>query len=168
VHNSHQYITPILAALLTAEHRRLEAEVVRMHLANKNAWGKPGDGFVYKGEFYVPKGTPNGKRTILPLRDRLQSEMDDHITDRSIIENDGARIQQLLFKLLEPCGFTGHMDQDIRDAIPECIQDLLPEQIRQLERMRPPVSLLKHPRDFRFYEEVLPRIEFYSAARLLY
>lgn len=166
--NSHQYITPILAALFTAEHRRLETAMVRLHQANIRAWNQQGDGFIYMGEAFIPKGTPKGKRNNLPLHLDLWGEADAHLADRRIIENDGAQIQQLLFKLLEPCGYTGSMAQDVRDAIPECIIDIMHPDTRALSRMREPVALLNHPRDWKFYERVLPKLEFYSAARLLY
>lgn len=142
--------------------------MVALHASNKRAWSKPGDGFIYMGEGYVPKGTPNGKRTLLPLHLDLWDEASSHIQDRKVIENDGAQIQMLLFKLLEPCGYTGHLAQDVRDAIPECIIDVMHPDIRALRRTREPVSLLNHPRDWEFFNEVHPRIEFYSAARLLY
>lgn len=166
--NSHQYITPILAALFSAEQRRLEAAMVRFHEQNKKLWQKQGDGFVYAGEAFIPKGTPLGKRTKLPLHEDLWGEMSAHLKDRQTVENDGAEISQLLFKLLEPCGYTGSLDQDIRNAIPECIIDVMPDKIRKLDRICPPQQILNHPRDWRFFERVLPKLEFYATARMLY
>lgn len=166
--NSHQLIQAILAALFTAEHRRLEGELQRLHQANKNAWAKLADGFVFQGQFFIPKDVPNGPRTNLPLHERLWGEAKEFLADRKLIEDDGQNISQLMFKLLEPCGLTGHLDQDIRDAVPECIQDLLSEEIRALSRIRPAKEMLHHPRDWKLYDQVHPRIEFYSAARLLY
>lgn len=166
--NSYQYREMILSSLFVAEHRRLETELVRLHRANKAAWNKQGDGFIYRGEFYIPHGTPRGKRSNLPLHERLHGEGDSFVKDKEFIAADAALISQLLFKLLEPCGYTGQMDQDIRDALPECITDVLPDHVKKLSRMREPPFILNHPRDFRFYEEVLPKLEFYSAARLFY
>lgn len=166
--DSFKLITRILETLFKHEHARLERTVSHLHISNTQRWGKLGDGYSYQGIFFIPKGTPNGKRNILPLHIDLEPEAADHILDRQTIERDSSRIAQLLFKLYEPCGYTGHLEQDVRDATPDCILDVMSEDIRALKRMREPQSLLKHPRDWNLYNETLPRIEFYSAARLLY
>ncbi len=165
--NSHQWIEGILKKLYEAEHRRLQINVNKVVEANNTLYKVLADGFFYNGEFY---GTPvrmKGKRVSVPLHIDLFGQMDDHIHDANTLAEDGVKIRQLLFKLLEPCGNTGHMAQDIRDAVPDCIQDALPNEIRCLGRIRPNEQMVPLP-DMGFYREIMPKIEFYAAARMFY
>lgn len=162
--NSHHIIVDMLEMLFVAEHRRLDANLLKLHNANKSAWGKQGDGFIYQGVFFVPKGTPKGRRTNLPLHARLQGEGDAYMADQRVIEEDAKWISQLLFRLMDSC----HTGQDVRDAVPECISDTLPEVYRSLDRIRTPSYFILNEMDLKLYNRVLPRIEFYSATRLLY
>lgn len=167
--NTHSYITPILSSLFQAEHRRLDGTIKRLHLANKTAWGgKEGNGFIHQGEFYVPSGTPAAGRKFLPIHCDMLGEADEFVADKQKIGNDSQVISQLLFKLLEPCGICSDLNQDIRDAIPDCITDTLPPEVKALGRIRQPTFFLNHERDLRLYNQVIPTIEFYSIARLIY
>lgn len=168
--NIYPFIHTILQSLFSAEERRLKNFIFKMNERNSEALGENFDAFAYQGKVYRCT-TLLGRIRSPTLHESLQSDMDKYLVDAETIGNDKDAIKQLLFRLLEPSGFTGHFDQDVRDAIPECIIDTInshfPE-IASLPRMRPPAFNLKHPRDFHLYEKVLPKLEFYSAARLLY
>lgn len=164
MHNSHKYITYILSELFKAETRRLEKSTDRILESHQEITHQRLDGFMYQGKFYRHSNAAvgGGKRVSLHLD--LWSKMEQHLADEKQVSLDHASIHQILFKLIEPCFCL----QDIRDAIPDCIIDILPQEIRSLERRRNPEFFLNHERDFKHYAKVLPRIEFYSAARLLY
>lgn len=163
--NSHEYIRHIDSLLFTAEARRLEAAMVALHERNQTMRAQRADGFIYQGEFYVPQGTPNGNRTIIQLHPALMDEMDYHLSDRKTVETDQKKIGQVLFKLLHPCQTLQH----IRDALPECLTDTLPHGMAQLERFDQPAwTIVGDARSERQYLDMEPRIQFYSAARLLY
>ncbi len=167
MHNSFQIITPIIAKLFEAENRRLEANITKVVEANNEAHARLGNGFYYMGTAYSTKAFMRGKKAFLPLHESLEGRMSDHVSDAATLEHDSVQIRQLLFKMLEPCGYTGHLEQDIRDAVPDCIQDALPAEIQALGRVRPHAAMCPIT-DGQFYNEVMPRIEFYAAARLFY
>lgn len=168
--NIYPFIHTILQSLFSAEERRLKNFIFKMNERNNEALGQNFDAFAYQGKVYRCT-TLLGRVRSPTLHHSLQSDMDVYLIDAKAIEDDKEAIKQLLFRLLEPSGFTGHFDQDIRDAIPECVIDTInshfPE-IACLPRMRQPAFNLNHERDFKLYEKVLPKLEFYSAARLLY
>jgi len=165
MNNSYEYIRHIDDVLFTAEKRRLEVAMVSLHESNQRIRATRSDGFVYQGDFYVPLGTPNGNRTIIQLDPTLIPEMDYHLSDRKTVELDQKRIGQILFKLLHPCQTLQH----IRDTLPECLTDTLPHGMAQLERMdQPGWTIAGDARSLRQFADVEPKIQFYSAARLLY
>lgn len=160
--NSHQWITAILDTLFGAEARRLQKSVDALHDQNQEACRESLDGFMFQGKFYRHSASAagGGKRKTLHLS--LWPAMQAHLADEAQVELDKQKIRQVLFRLIEPC----HCLQHVRDAIPDCIADTLPPEISSLDRMGGPN--FQTLRDLRQYNAVLPRIEFYSAARLLY
>jgi len=163
--NAHNTIKEITADLFTAEERRLSK--VREHLiaANREQYpNRPHDGFTYKGKPYDPPNLISGKRVRVPLHPSLYDRMDNFLADESQIWTDRHQISQMLFSVLKSCESL----QDIRDALPECLVGSL-RYLRGLVRQRPPAYTLNtNPRILRQFEKLLPRIEFYSTARLLY
>jgi len=74
-------------------------------------------------------------------------------------------IKQSLSHLLIPC----RSEQDIRDALPDCLSALMPRSIQALPRTNEEAWTIRNDeRALRQYRKALPRIEFYSAARLIY
>lgn len=161
--NSHQWITYINKALFEAEERRLAEIITGIHRSNQEASAKRSDGFLYLGKPYKPKNGPRGGQYIT-LHLSIWPEMDAYLKDAKTIADDKQAITQLLGRLLENC----FCEQDIRDAVPETIIDTLPREYQIMERRRNCDFFLKNPRDFRLYDRVLPKIQFYSAARLIY
>jgi hypothetical protein len=164
MHSYNKYIDAIKNALFVAEDRRYEKQITDLHRSNQECMGQSLDGFMYEGTFYKPATSPFGKGIRRTLHLSLWDNMMAVLKDRKIVETDKQLIGQMLFKLLDPC----FSHQDIRDAIPECIIDVCGQEITSLSRCRNPGFFLNHPRDFRQYDEILPKIEFYSAARLIY
>ena len=167
-------IDAILANLFTAEERRLTAFIQAMCRKNQTAYGRQLDGFHYEGVFYVFEGR-RGNLTREVLHESLEPEMRGFKADRDQVFSDKQLIKQCLFALLEPVGAdlsgltVSMVEQDYRDALPECLAQDLPDWARKLPRTREEAFTIKdNARAMRAYEKALPKIEFYSAARLLY
>lgn len=157
-------IQHILKTLFAAEARRLQRNVDRIHLLNQEASKQQNDGFQFQGKFYRWSQAAAGGNKGGTLHLSLWPEIQAHVADEEQIEQDKAEIQQTLFKLIEPCTNLQH----VRDGIPDCIADVLPPEFAGMERMGSPIGALNHVRDIRQYNRVLPKIEFYATARLLY
>lgn len=162
--NSHQLIKPMMATLFKAEERRLQLVIDGLHKQNLEASGIQADGFMYEGRFYMPTGAKHGSGLRPTLHLSLWPSMMEHMRDTVNVLADKQLIQQTLFKLYDHC----INNQDIRCATPDSIVDTLPADIQTLDRCRQPSFFLNHPRDFRQLEKALPKIDFYSACRLVY
>ena len=159
---AHSIISNIIQVLFSAEERRFQKEIDRLHDQNLEVSRANLDGFMFQGRFYRHSNSAAGTGHRRTLHLDLWPNMQAHLRDREKVELDKQQIKQVLFRLIDPCSCLQH----IRDAIPDCIADTLPESIRSLDRMGNPD--FKTLRDLRQYNQTLPKIEFYSAARLLY
>lgn len=155
-------IKHMMEQLFAAEDRRIARNLDELHKQNQEATGQQLDGFMFEGKFYRHSNAAagGGKRSTIHLS--LWPKMEDVIRDTNQITEDRRNIEQVLFRLIEPC----HCLQHVRDAIPECIVDITPVEVRELHRMGGPNW--QTLRDLRQYNKILPRIEFYSATRLIY
>lgn len=164
IDQGHKLIDWIIHILFSAEERRLSKiieETVRM---NQEAYGKSYDSFHYQGEFFRPENL-RGQLTRTVLHPSLNARMDSYFVDRGTVQTDKQQLRQVFFKLLDPCK-TG---QDIRDVFPDCLTDTLPDWAKNLPRFNEPAFTINgDARAQRQYQKALPKIEFYSAARLLY
>ncbi len=157
--------TRILEALFSAEDRRLQKAVDQIHEHNQEALKKTLDGFQFQGKFYKHSRSVTGMGSQLPtLHMSIWPEMEAHLVDRARVEEDRQLIGQVLHRLLYACIYI----EQIRDAVPECIVDTLPPEIAALERQHNVLFFVNNDRDLRQFNKALPKIEFYSAARLLY
>lgn len=159
----HVIIDRIIDVLFVAEHRRLAKFITAMVDMNQEAHGRLLDGFHYEGIHYRREGL-KGALTKAVLHPSLEPQMDAHLLDRATVKNDEQQIRQTLFKLLDPC----RSEQDIRDTLPNCLTDTLGDTARLARRNEPAFTIRDDARALRQYHKVLPRIELYSAARLLY
>lgn len=163
--NSKELIDRILFDLFSAEERRLEG--VKTALVKKNQTyypDKPHDGLIFYGETFDLPDLVRGARTRVTLNRALESEMNAFIKDRNEIEHDKRIIGQILLALLKPCT----SPTDIRNTLPEFLLPSIPE-YKGLRRTDEPAWSISHDaRMMRQYEKILPKMEFYSAARMLY
>lgn len=160
----HKVIDHIIQLLFAAEDRRLTAAIDQMCRDNNEAYAPERfDGFHYQGRFYRPDGLRgNLKRKVLHLS--LHPKMDLHLKDEAAVRLDEQMIRQTLFQLLDPC----RSEQDMRDALPNCLSDTLGEIGRLPRQSAEAFTILDNPRAMKQYNKVRPKLELYSAARLLY
>lgn len=163
-------INQIIKTLFASEDRRLSSWIDRMCRRNREAYrdtlpnANQLQGFIFNGVFYRPsdvQGPISGRKA---LHASLWSEMETLEKDKKIVATERDFVRQTLYALLDPCS----TDQDIRDALPECLVDTLP-QLKRLERTRQPAFTIEgNARAVRQYEKMLPKIEVYAAARMIY
>lgn len=165
----HPIIAAISAKLFEAEERRLNGVIIELNRRNKRAHEKSitVDGFLHQGRYYLPRNvsvTVAGKgESKTPLHLSLYDDMERHLEDRRLVEEERKFISQVLYRLLRDC----KTQQEIRDALPECLTNLAG--LTHLNRQQEPAwTLREDPRALRQYEEILPKMEVYCAARLIY
>lgn len=156
----------ILDGLFVAEKRRLEESVDRLNRNHNEIRGSVDDGFLLSGTYYRPRGNPGpAPAKKAPLDNRILSEGMAFLKDAAKVDLERQLIKQSLSHLLIPC----RSEQDIRDALPDCLSALMPRSIQALPRTNEEAWTIRNDeRALRQYRKALPRIEFYSAARLIY
>lgn len=158
-------ITSLMVFLFDRE----EANLVKREeaLIEKNMFLSPGssDGFRYMGIIYSRlQGNARRLGKFPSLHHSLTGEMGTIDTERKVIQADKARIKQALTLVLRNV----HSFQDMRDALPNCMKDLVAG-CRGLERTRPEAYTLADNRlSYTQYMAIREKIEFYTATRLLY
>lgn len=155
----------MLKQLFGNDERRLTAWVDRLCKSQQEALGDPkAYAFIYNGTFYRQSnvvGRIDGKKQLAP---HLTAEMENFLKDKSAVDNDRAYTKQTLVNLLDGCDTL----QDVRDTLPECLVCTLP-QLRGLDRKREPACTIQsNPRALRHYVKILPVMEAYAAARLVF
>ena len=151
-------------AMYTPEVRRIQGDIDKLHEENQRLHRDQFDGFMYKGEFYKPVDTPNGKGKRPSLHINLWARMDEILADRAQVAKDMALIKQSLFAVMVPC----KTDQDIRDALPEPIVAKLPD-LSGITRIRQEAyTIADDERALRQYTKIRPKIDLYAMAALFY
>lgn len=152
--------------LFAPEERRLAGYISKLNQRNKKLSEIKTDGFLYAGVFYQPADATLvlDRHQYKPsLHISLQADMEKHMRDRAEVMEERALISQTLFLLLKPC----YSNQDYRDALPECLASLL--KLTHMPRTREMAYTIEHnARAKRQFEKILPKMEIYSTAGLLY
>lgn len=155
----------ILEQLFVAEFRRLRTNVSKLNRQNNEVRRAQADGFMLNGLFYRDMESPPSADCAPALDLSLMADGLSFIADRDKVHHERQLIKQTLNHLVTGCSSS----QDLRDALPDCLRDTLTQEINRLSRTREEAYTIRdNPRALRQYQKILPRIEFYSAARLLY
>jgi hypothetical protein len=157
-------VTELLKALFDREEAQIKKREQAM-LARHIQTGGSTDGFRHLGLVYSDlAGYSRRMGKYDRLHQSLVPEMSAILTDQKMVAADRDRIKQALAMVLRHC----HSFQDMRDALPNCMKDLIPE-IRNLDRTRPEAYTLEdNRRSYTQYMALREKIEFYVASRLLY
>lgn len=166
--NNSELISDLLTKLFEAEKRRLKAVINELNSQNKRLKNLAVDGFLYGGQLYMPSGVstvvagPGQCKATLAFK--LNDQMETWLRDHKTIRDDHDLIKQMLFRLLKPC----ISERAIRDALPECLVTL-DRRFSTYCRSDPPGWPFENdPRAMRQFLKLVPKMEVYSAARLLY
>ncbi|RUX60183.1 hypothetical protein [Mesorhizobium sp. M7A.F.Ca.CA.002.12.1.1] len=157
-------VMTILNLLFEREEEQLTKRALKM-VPRNIALGGSTDGFRHMGVIYSElSGGMRRQGKYLPVHRSLSGEMDAIVAERKAMEYEKDRIRQAFTLVLRGC----QTFQDMRDALPNCVKDLIPE-CRHLERTREEAfTLADNPRSYTQYMQLREKIEFYVASRLLY
>lgn len=161
----HEIVDDIIKTLFAADDRRLTGWTDRLIAKNEEAMGKDNiHCFIYNGEFYRQSNVRGFIQYRPALDYSLWPEMDQLLTDKKAVERDRAFVRQALVALLEDC----HCLQDIRDTLPDCIGECMP-QLQGVDRTRPALfTITNNPRAQRQVAKIMPKLELYSVARMMF
>lgn len=160
-------IDAICRSLFEAENRRIQNWIDKLTRANQTIRNnRTLEGFLHEGVYYRPSWLGRGIWPHGPLHDDLVEEARIFVADRENVLRDQQFIRQILFTLLYPC----NTDQDARDTLPECLMPIIgPMGFNIYSRTREPAwSIQGNARAIRQYEKILPKIEEYAAARMIF
>lgn len=154
----------IMARLFKAERNRLAKNIFSIVKENQKLMG-PIDGFLYQGRVFSELNSAiQGKGTKGNLSVSLVPQMEAYLQDERKIDYEEGRVKQALGLLIIDCKNM----QDMRDAFPNCLVDIIPE-IAQLTRTREEAyNLLDKPRQYKQYMKLRPLIEMYTVSKLFY
>ena len=160
-----EIIKALTSALFMAETKRLKKRELELVAENRSLSSGHYDGFFYQGRFYTDLDRSIASKGIkASLHPSLVPSMERHIKDRREVEFDRLRVMQALALLLKDV----RTAQDLRDALPNQLAEMI-DQIKGMERSRPEgFTLMTDPRKIKQYQKLREKIEFYTAARLLY
>lgn len=172
MNNAHQWIDAIIDSLFKAENRRIDRTITELTRRNNSLKKITAPGFIHMGRKHIPNElayqyAANRMANVhLPLLHfELIAEVSKLQVDLDQLQNDETAIRQILWKLLRD----RNTYQEIRDALPDCISNTI-QSLAGIERMIPdPRHYLEHDqRALRMYNRILPKIEMYSVAGMLY
>lgn len=162
----HKLIFPIVANLFASEAGRLQKWVDV--LSNKDRACRSAtetNGFIFVGRTFTPSWVGKGYWPRQELQKELHPEGMQLVHSYRIMENDQIAVRQGLVLLLGSCETL----QDVRDALPECLVAHSDPEIKKLSRTRETgFSIADNPRKISQYEAVLPLIQVYSVANMIY
>ena len=158
-------IKALTSALFMAETKRLKKRELELVAENRSLSSEHYDGFFYQGQFYTDLDRSiAAKGTKSSLHPSLVPSMEAHAKDKAEVEFDRLRVKQALALLLKDV----RTAQDLRDALPNQLAEMI-DQIKGMERSRPEgFTLMADSRKIKQYQKLREKIEFYTAARLLY
>lgn len=165
INNLPKIIEVLSKVLFEAEFRRLESLIKKLNQQNRECSRLVQDGFVYGGITYVPKDSSmlvKGPKPALAFE--LTQDMEEFLQDQRTIETDKKLIEQIFYNLLYQCNNL----QEVRDALPECLVSLVPDLSKLPRHLNQGFTVQFGDRPYRQFMGILPKIEFYSATRLLY
>lgn len=165
----YQLIKQFLEDLFVAEKRRLDKSLADLIRANNEARVVQASSFMYEGEVYTSTAFTmaagvGGAGTHPILHETLEAKMEWHLKSAKRVSEEEQLIGQIIFKLLSPCKEL----QTMRDTLPDCLAEMIPA-LRTLERQgEVGCSISNDTRATKQFNDMLERIEFYAAARLIY
>lgn len=152
----------ITKALFSHEFKRLKREEISLVQDNAKLQPNAPDGFFFQGLVFTDMADNlSGKKANLDLS--LYERAGRFVADFTLVKNERDRVKQALSIVTRDC----FSNQDLRDALPECIIDIA--LLSHLKRTRPEAFTLDHNRKaYDQYMKLKEKIEFYSTTRLLY
>lgn len=160
------YVTEFVEVLFAPDRKRLDAMVKSLTDRNSLLKNKFTVGFMYQGTRHIPEEYKNyrTKDSILSLDLSLNDDLMKYVSEKRKLENDIVHIRQLFTVLVMQCANV----QEVRDSMPECVIALT--KLKNMPRkIQDPTFLIRSNEHHMYdYERLLPKIQMYSVANLLY
>lgn len=159
-------VAGIIETLFEPERRRLDKEIERLDKSNREMKKHERWGFMHAGVVYVPKNSPYKREpTGYPtLHFALCRDANSFMHDMQTVENDKQMIKQVCHLLIHSC----ETWQDMRNALPDSLVELAPS-LKELSRTSEEAYTIRHDdRAMRQYTQLLDKIDFYVATRMIY
>lgn len=166
----YRFIETLKGRLFMPETRRLAIAIDRLIEQNEEILrDNMTRGFMFAGEVYRHSHSNTIYKSYPMLAWDLNPEMERWLKDRKAVDLDRDQIGQMLFRLQSNVMQSGteYQRQEQRDALPECLIPLVPE-FRGIPRRMNVQFFLRSERDIRQYTKILPKIELYAMASLIY
>ena len=165
---SYKYIIDdVINSLFNPDLDRMRRQMVEINRSNNLHHQVNHSGFLFRGQWFNPdKSFPmpqRKERTKLALH--LEASMETLEAEQKLIGDHKQLIKQAMAQMYMQCNNI----QEVRDATPECLVPLTPH-LKNLNRLMANWLWLwkSDPRTARQIEAVLPLMEQYSVASLLY
>ena len=172
--NAYQWLDAIMERLFAPETRRIDRMIESLTERNSRAKGKTTYGFIHLGTVYISESNKplyrafhgkNKNNPVPALSLELAREASTFVNDVTKVNNDKDRIRQVLYKLI----YQANSKQEIRDALPECVVQIMDGWKDMPRTMNDCAWLIRNDwRSVRDYEKMLPKIEFYAMTALIY
>ena len=166
--SNHQFITNTVQMLFEHE-RKFFKQRTQVTIKKFSEMVPDADGFYFMDQFFHNvelKGVGTNKTKKAQLPAELVPEMKDAVTAFAKFNEDRYRIMQALALALVLD--SREEKQVIRDSLPECLVDFLPD-LKKLERQNEEAYLIKNnPQKYEQYMKIRPMIKFYTATKYIY
>lgn len=160
-----EIIENIMAYLSAPELKRIQTMTDRLVELNQKTSGNPSMCVMHRGNLLRHTKAPKGRHIWPALDMMLYGEAEGFMAHVRSVEHELQIIKQCLVSLVRDL----HTAQDIRDALPECLVHILEGHIKTFPRTREAAwNLEPGTRIHRLYEKILPKLEYYTAARIVY
>lgn len=160
-----RYVDALVANIFAFEDARYKKEINDLIVENAQRLGHVSLGFNYNGQEYGWDGRPVKSSTS--LSSFLIPRMVQASQLRAQAENDRKLISQVLLQLVTACG---PQDQDLRDALPECIvtnESFVPSYTQWPRTREPGWPLMGNERAYRQFLKITTKIEMYYALKFI-
>ena len=174
--DTYQIMAKIMHRLFVPEQRRLDKMIEDLTNQNDRIKKRKTYGFMHMGQVFVSEvnkemfktlyGGSRNNSAIPTISIELIEQVADFMGQQRQMENDQNMIKQVLFKLVAPANTI----QEFRDALPECVVQILSGTLRDMPRtVTDPTYLIQDDwRSIRDYKKVISKIEFYAMTSIIY
>lgn len=173
MNNSHAWLDMIIQALMGPEKRRLDRRITELTRQNNALKRINAPGFMFQGVRFIPEDRRQEfsinryqNKHLPPVAFELMSEVSSLCLDKDLVEIDEGQLRQLFFKMIRDVNTL----QELRDALPDCVANLMPTDVKTLSRQQddPTYKIQNDPRALKQYTQLLTKIEMYSVSSMLY
>lgn len=154
----------MLEFISRGEARRIQAAIDRLVILNQKTANNTALGVLHRGYLLKHSQAPKGNLWHA-LDPSLEEEGEALRLSHKQVSDDIQLIKQGLLPLVQNSQTT----QDLRDALPECLIQCADYDWIKLPRTRPEAwNIEPGSRAYRQYLKIIPKLEFFTAARLIY